>query len=100
MKNTKSKFTSKNSKITSEQGEEIPEQKSISFMEPIVEEIDTRNVFEKDLISIDEFSQTVEGPSPQNHNLLTILFYIRMTDKSEDEVIQVLKSSIHYVLKT
>lgn len=32
--------------------------------------------------------------------MLTILFYIRMTDKSEDEVIQILKRSIHYVLKT
>lgn len=65
-----------------------------------MEEIGTMNVFEKDLVSIDELSKTVEGQSPQNHNLLTLLFYIRMTDNSEDEVIQVLLKSIDYVLKT
>jgi len=42
----------------------------------------------------------MDGPSPQNHNLLTILFYIRITDKKDDEVVRVLKDSILYVLQT
>lgn len=38
------------------------------------------------------------GPRLQNHNLLNILFYIRLTDSADDIVVRVLKESIKYIL--
>ena len=42
---------------------------------------------------------TQHGPRLQNHNLLNILFYIRLTDRADDVVVKVLKESVRYLLK-
>lgn len=39
------------------------------------------------------------GPRLQNHNLLNVLFYIRLADSADDIVVRVLKDSVSYLLK-
>jgi len=39
------------------------------------------------------------GTSLHSHNLVTILFYVRMSEHKEDAVVKMLKSSLHYIFR-
>jgi len=47
-----------------------------------------------------EISEESENVFTEGHSLKTILFYVRITNHKDDEVIKVLKDSLLYVLHT
>ena len=46
-----------------------------------------------------ELSLRHHGPRLQHHLLLNILFYIRVTDRSDELVVRMLLESISYILR-